>query len=204
MFVFNHALVQDVAYESVLDQQPQGDPQVAGAGHTPQGHPAFGTLEPEVLARHSDLGGLTYEAMQNWLAAGHHALRSANNLAAITYLRSALNQLQALDEGPKSLSSELAIQMSLAPACMAIYGWGSVEVEKTCARARELALESWATTKPCSGRFRGLWTNYFLRGELEQALGTALENGCHGQGRGRADAADGCRSCGGLYPVLSR
>lgn len=173
VFTFNHALVQDVAYESILISKRKK------VHHTLaqvmlNGHPAFGGTEPEVLARHSDLGELPYEAMQNWLSAGRHALRSANYLAAITYLRAALVQLQELTPDAKRNGLELTIQMSLAPACMAIYGWGSLEVEEACSRARVLAKEL-GDHNAMFGSSWGLWTNYFLRGELGKAMDIATE-----------------------------
>ncbi|MGB7241684.1 MAG: adenylate/guanylate cyclase domain-containing protein [Sulfitobacter sp.] len=171
--IFNHALVQDVAYASIL-RRDKSEVHKTLAEVMLTGHKAFGLPEPEVLARHCDMAGMDSEALKYWLAAGHDALGRANNLAAITYLKSALGKIEVLPDGAEKQSMELAIQMSLAPASMAIYGWGAQEVEVTCARSRELALQL-GDHEALFGALWGLWTNYFLRGELEPALATALE-----------------------------
>jgi class 3 adenylate cyclase/tetratricopeptide (TPR) repeat protein len=181
-YVFNHALVQDVAYASILKSNRK-DIHTTLANVMMDGHAAFGSPEHEVLARHCDVAGLTGPAMQNWLAAGQHALEHANNLAAVSYLRSALRQLAQLPDGPEKAQTELAAQMMLAPACMAIYGWGSREVEQTCARARELAFDL-GNSEALFGALWGLWTNYFLRGELVPAMATALETDAMAQAAG--------------------
>lgn len=173
VFVFNHALVQDVAYDSILKSRRR-EIHADLAGAMLGGHTAFGTPEPEVLARHCDVAGMLNEAVENWLAAGHHALGQANNLAAVTYLKSALDLLEKLPETDERAQSELAVQMAFAPACMATYGWGSDEVEQACARAQVLA-QKLGDGSSLFGSTWGLWTNYFLRGEMVPAMSTALE-----------------------------
>ena len=134
--------------------------------------PAFAGAEPEVIARHCSRGGLAEPAVSHWLAAGLHALDRAANMPALTYLRSALEDLEHLPPSTERSKTELAIQTALAPAAMAIHGWAAKEVETACSRAHELAVQ---LDDPAS-MFRsawGLWTNYFLRGEMDLALAAA-------------------------------
>jgi tetratricopeptide (TPR) repeat protein len=62
--------------------------------------------------------------------------------------------------------------MGLAPAASAIYGWAAREVETTCRRAIELATALGDGEALCGATW-GLWTNYFIRGEMGPALETA-------------------------------
>jgi tetratricopeptide (TPR) repeat protein len=134
--------------------------------------PAFAGAEPEVIARHCSKGGLPESAVSHWLAAGLHALDRAANMSALAYLRAALDELQALPPSTERSKTELAIQTALAPAAMAIHGWAAKEVETACSRAHALAVQ---LDDPASmfGSAWGLWTHYFLRGEMDLALAAA-------------------------------
>jgi class 3 adenylate cyclase/ABC-type transport system involved in cytochrome c biogenesis ATPase subunit/tetratricopeptide (TPR) repeat protein len=171
MIVFHHALVQDAAYESLLKKRRR-DLHRDVAEAMLAGDPAFAGAEPEVIARHCSMGGLRQPAVSHWLAAGMHALDRAANLPALAYLRSALDDLQDLRPSLERSKTELAIQMALAPAAMAIHGWASPQVEQACSRASQLATE---LEDPSSmfGSAWGLWTHYFLRGEMDLALSAA-------------------------------
>jgi len=57
---------------------------------------------------------------------------------------------------------------------MAIKGWASAEVERTCRRARALG-ELLGDFPSTYGSQWGLWTNYFLRGRLAEALETGQQ-----------------------------
>ena len=79
--------------------------------------------------------------MQHWLQAGMHALDRAANAPALAYLNAALDQLEQLPESEDLASTELKIQMALAPATMAIDGWAAPAVERACRRAQSLSLQ---------------------------------------------------------------
>jgi class 3 adenylate cyclase len=169
--VFRHALIQDAAYESLLKTRRR-DLHAAVAKAMLAEDPAFAGLEPEVIALHCSKGGLAKPAVSHWLAAGQHALSRAANGPAVTYLRSGLEQLLLLKENSERRRTELQIHMGLAPAISAIYGWSAREVETTCRRAIELATALGDGEALCGATW-GLWTNYFIRGEMGPALETA-------------------------------
>ena len=166
--IFRHALIQDAAYESLLKTRRR-DLHEAVAKAMLAKDPAFAGVEPEVVALHCSKGGLPEPAVSHWLAAGLHALDRAANLPALIYLRSALEDLKLLDPSLQRSQTELAIQTALAPAAMAIYGWASEEVEAASSRSHELAVELNDSTS-MFGSAWGLWTHYFLRGEMDLAL----------------------------------
>jgi tetratricopeptide (TPR) repeat protein len=170
-FTFHHALIQDAAYESLLRKRRR-DLHRAVAEAMLAEDPAFARAEPEVIARHCSKGGLPEPAVRHWLAAGLHALDRAANLPALTYLRSGLEDLKHISPSAARSKTELDIQMALAPAAMAIHGWAAKEVETACSRAHELAAQL-DDPESMFGSAWGLWTNYFLRGEMDLALAAA-------------------------------
>jgi tetratricopeptide (TPR) repeat protein len=170
-FTFHHALIQDAAYESLLKRRRR-DLHRAVAEAMLAEDPAFAGAEPEVIARHCSKGGLPEPAVRHWLAAGLHALDRAANLPALTYLRSGLEDLEHIAPSATRLKTELAIQMALAPAAMAIHGWAAKEVETASSRAHELAVQL-DDSESMFGSAWGLWTHYFLRGEMDLALAAA-------------------------------
>jgi predicted ATPase len=135
---FHHALIEDAAYGSLLKKRRRDLHRAVAEAMLAQ-DPAFAGAEPEVIARHCSRGGLPEPAVSHWLAAGLHALDRAANLSALTYLDSALVDLEHLPPSTARSKTELAIQMALAPAAMAIHGWAAKEVETACSRAHELA-----------------------------------------------------------------
>ena len=170
LYQFQHALVQDTAYESILRTKRQ-QIHLLIAYAILREHPAFGKQEPETIARHCDLGGLAFEAVTHWQEAGQQALGRAANLDAVKHLSAALRRLQDLPEGAERDQIELAIQMAIMPASMATFGWGSDEVESACMRAQTLA-QKLGDGATMFGSTWGLWTNYFLRGAMDPALET--------------------------------
>jgi len=180
---FHHALIQDAAYESLLKKRRRDLHRAVAEAMLAQ-DPAFAGAEPEVVARHCSRGGLAEPAVSHWLAAGLHALDRVGAIRfhqrvevgpverALGYLRAARDDLRDLPPSTERSKTELAIQMALAPAAMAIHGWAAKEVETACSRAHELAVQ---LDDPASmfGSAWGLWTNYFLRGEMDLALAAA-------------------------------
>jgi hypothetical protein len=171
VIIFHHALVQDTAYESLLRRRRR-ELHRAVAEVMLAEQPAFAGTEPEVIARHCSRGGLSEPAVDHWLAAGLHALDRAAALPALAHLRAALEDLREVPPSPERSKTELAVQMALAPACMAIHGWASSQVAQACSRANELATQL-DDAESMFGSAWGLWTHYFLRGEMDLALEAA-------------------------------
>ena len=169
--VFHHALIQDAAYGSLLKRRRRNLHRAVAEAMLAQ-DPAFAGAEPEVIARHCSRGGLQEPAVSHWLAAGLHALDRAANLPALTYLDSALEDLERLPPSTARSKIELAVQMALAPAAMAIHGWAAKEVGTACSRAHELAADL-GDGESLFGSAWGLWAHYFLRGEMNLALAAA-------------------------------
>ena len=93
-------------------------------------------------------------------------------MPALAYLRAALDELQVLPPSTERSRTELAVQTALAPAAMAIHGWAAKEVETACSGAHELAVQLDDPASMLNSAW-GLWTHYFLRGEMDLALAAA-------------------------------
>lgn len=169
--IFNHALVQDAAYETLLKKRRReihrsiAEAMLAGVG-------AFAGAEPETVARHCSIGELDEAAVRHWHLAGLNALDKAAYQPALAHLTNALHDLQELPEGSLKDRLELDVQMALAPAIMSLRGWADAEVERACSRALDLAMRVGDHAAEM-GAVWGLWTNSYLRGDLNAGLAVA-------------------------------
>jgi tetratricopeptide (TPR) repeat protein len=170
-YTFKHALIQETAYQALLRSTRQ-DYHRRIARVLERRFAATAETQPELVAHHYTQAGLAKQAIPFWQRAGQRALERAANLEAIAHLTRGLELLGMLPRTAETQWQELELQVSLAPAYMAIKGWASLEVEQSCRRARDLS-ESLDDFERLYASLWGLWTNYFLRGKLREALETA-------------------------------
>ncbi|KAI9130785.1 adenylate/guanylate cyclase domain-containing protein [Acaryochloris sp. CCMEE 5410] len=171
-YQFKHALIQDAAYQSLVKIRRQGYHQRI-AYTLERRRDDQESIRPELLAYHFTEAGLLHAAIQYWLQAGQRDLGQAANSEAIAHLGQGIELLDGISEGIERDRLELQMQLGLAPAYMAIKGWAAKEVEYSCIRAKDLS-EKLGDPQSLSGALWGLWTNYFLRGQLDPAKETAL------------------------------
>ena len=172
-YAFKHALVQEVAYGSLL----KGRCQQLHARIAMELERRFADAmarQPEVLAHHLTEAGLIERALEFWSQAGKLALaRSANNEAAV-HLRKALQLAATLPSNEKLKRCEIDLQGGLSVALTHVRGLASAEVEQAQARAAELAAE----LGDAEGWFRarwGLWRVYNGRAQSGHAMMVARE-----------------------------
>jgi class 3 adenylate cyclase/predicted ATPase len=173
VFLFKHALVQDVAYGTLLRGQRRrlhGRIAKCVEDHFPE----IVANQPEVLARHCSGAGFDGKAVTYWRSAGAQAVRRAANLEAIEHFRRALTFLASLADTVERMRTELAILAQLGPALMSVHGWPSREAGEAFERAGEVArrLESSVDLAP---PLVGLWLFYLTRGQLDRAEGISSE-----------------------------
>lgn len=172
-YQFKHALIQDAAYQSLIKVRRQSfHQQIADTLERRRDDQA--SARPELLAHHFTEAGLFQQAIQYWQQAGQRDLEQAANSEAIAHFTRGIELLNNLPDGPQRDQLELQMQLGLAPAYMAIKGWAAEEVEYTCIRARDLS-EQLGDAQSLPGALWGLWTNYFLRGQLDPAKATAMK-----------------------------
>jgi predicted ATPase/DNA-binding winged helix-turn-helix (wHTH) protein len=137
VYSFKHALVQDVAYGSLLRGSRQRlHARIAEAleAHSPE----LMETQPELFARHYAAAGLVEKSVAAWAAAGQRsAARSALAEAAAHYQK-ALDQLALLPENPEQLRQELEFRSALGALLRFVKGQAAPETGAAYARTRKL------------------------------------------------------------------
>jgi len=138
-YLFKHALMQEVAYASLLRRtRQQIHARVARALEEQFSDRA--ASEPEVIARHYELAGMSAEAGALYLAAGQLATGRSANEEAIAHLRRGLTMTSALPASRERDQQELRLQMALMSPLSSVRSWSDPEYSATVTRARELCL----------------------------------------------------------------
>jgi predicted ATPase/class 3 adenylate cyclase len=112
-YVFKHALVQDVAYQSLLRSARQTLHCRIACVLTDQ-FPDTARLQPEIVARHFSEGGQPNQAMTYWQQAGERAFTRAAHAEAIGHYSQALGLLDSIDEAEQRATAEIALNLGLA------------------------------------------------------------------------------------------
>jgi TOMM system kinase/cyclase fusion protein len=171
VYMFRHALIRDAAYESLLqDAQQQLHKKIADTLSTKFAEVA--ETQPELLASHYERAGLVRESIDAWLRAGRRGLDTANNRETIAHMRRALDLLPGIADEQERMRRELDLQLTMAPALMAIEGWAAPNTGAACSRARDLC-EKLGDYEKLFPALWGLWTFQFVGGDLAPALETA-------------------------------
>jgi len=138
-YLFKHALMQEVAYASLLRRtRQQIHARVARALEEQFADRA--ASEPEVVARHYELAGMAAEAGALYLAAGQLATERSANEEAIAHLRRGLDMASVLPPSRERDQQELRLQMALMSPLSSVRSWSDPEYSATVTRARELCL----------------------------------------------------------------
>jgi len=163
IYSFRHALVQDIAYSSLLKMRRQAlHRQIAEALRDK--FSALAQTEPEIIAHHFTQAGLPDHAIEWWTKAGEQALRRSAYAEAVAHYRKAIGVADDLGEGPQPLRRRLRLQIACGQALISARGHGAPETTTAFNRARELA----ATIDDPAERFSvyyGLWAGGYVRGE---------------------------------------
>ncbi|MGZ5899636.1 MAG: AAA family ATPase [Reyranella sp.] len=169
-FRFKHALVQGVAYESLLRSVRQRlHAEIAATLEA-----AFPATEPEQLAQHWAQAGNAERAVSNWRKAGQQAIQRSANREAIAQLTKGLRMLERLPHGVERDRTELGLQLLLAEALMADKGWTAPETRPCYDRARELC-QRIGDTEGLYPVLYGQFSHHLSRGEADAAHGLALQ-----------------------------
>ena len=166
-YIFKHALTQDVAYGTVLQEQRKVlHEQTARAIEA-----LYGTTLPEHysdLAHHYRRSVNTEKAITYLQLAGQQAVQRSANQEAISHLTAALELLKTSPETPKRNQRELLLQIAVGPLLMATQGFGALAVENTYARAQELCLHVGDTSQLHLVLVGRCW-GYLVRAQFQKA-----------------------------------
>ena len=138
-YLFKHALTQDVAYGTVLqDQRKTLHEKTAQAMETLSAYSREDHYSE--LAHHYTQSGNTEKAIEYLSLAGEQAAQRSANTEALTHLTTALELLTTLPTSPVRTLQELKLQIELGATLMSAGGWGytASETESAYMRAWEL------------------------------------------------------------------
>jgi class 3 adenylate cyclase/tetratricopeptide (TPR) repeat protein len=166
-YVFKHALTQEVAYNSLLNERRKFLHEWAGAALEAMYASRLDDHLSE-LARHYERSGNSAKALEYLERAGHQAISRASHAEAITLFSSALELLKTQPETPERLKKELTLQLGLGSALQPIKGFSTAEVGQTFSRAFELCQQIEATPELFQV-ILGLTNFYSMRLELSRA-----------------------------------
>jgi class 3 adenylate cyclase/predicted ATPase len=136
-YTFNHVLVQDEAYASLLREERRRL-HVRIAEVLCSQFIEIVERSPEIVAHHYTQAGRVEPAIQYWLKAGRRASERSAFVEAITHLQIALKLVAELPATPERDELELSVQQSLGNALVAVKGFGSAEADQAFKRAMEL------------------------------------------------------------------
>ena len=162
-YIFKHALTQDVAYGTVLQEQRK-------ALHERTGQAMEGLYQekPEdhysEIAHHYQRGDNTEKAVEYLYLAGQQAAQRSANAEAIGHLSSALELLPTLPDTRQRVEQELLLQTTLGPALMSMKGFAAPETGVAYTRARMLC-QHLGESPQLFPVLWGLWTFYVVRAE---------------------------------------
>ena len=134
---FKHALVQEVAYQSLRPRTRQARHKRIAQVLAEQ-FPETVESQPELVAHHYTEAGEDEAAVDYWKRAGQRAIQRSANQEAIAHLRQALALLTRGATTPARLQQELDLQVALGSALTKIKGQSDPDVERVHARAQAL------------------------------------------------------------------
>ena len=163
IYSFKHALVQEIAYESLLKARRQ---HIHGriAETARDQLQEWANAEPEIIAHHFTQAGCE-SAVEWWGKAGSLAMRHSAYAEALAHLERALQLADGLEDKVDHRRSRLRLQITYGNALRIARGFGIAETQAAFAVARDLA----ANIEDVSERFPaylGLWVGSFSRGDL--------------------------------------
>jgi predicted ATPase len=171
--MFKHALIRDVAYQSLLKSTRQQYHRRIAQVLAEQ-FPALVDTQPELLAHHYTEAGAAQEAIVYWQRAGQRAIRQSSNLEALDHLRKGLELLHLVPDTAERTRHELMLQLSLGAALIATKGYAAPEVALAYTRARALCQEIGEVPRLLQVLL-GLEAYYVVRAELHTAYDMAQQ-----------------------------
>jgi predicted ATPase len=173
-YTFKHALIQDVAYQSLLRSTRQQYHQRITQALEAQ-FPEIVATQPELVAQHYTAAGCHEQAICYWLRAGQQASDRSAHLEAIRHVTTGIELLKSLPETLAQTQQALALHIALGAALQVTKGYGAPAVEHAYTQARAWCQQVGETPELVPVLF-GLWRFYGVRSQLHTAreLGDTL------------------------------
>ena len=166
---FSHALVQEVAYASLLRHTRQQLHERVALGVLPQ---SVRSRQPELVAHHLTEAGLLSEALEYWRLAGLRATEKSANAEAISHYRMGLALAGSLPAGRSRDQTTLRLLVALSAPLIAELGYTSGELGDCIARAMALG-ERIGHTPEIYPLLYARWASLLTGGRMAQSLEVA-------------------------------
>jgi len=164
-YIFKHALTQEVAYNSVLQDQRRVLHERTAQAIEQLYHNWLEEHYSE-LAHHYSRSGNTVKAIEYLHKAGQQAVQRSAHAEAINQLTTALELLKTLPDALEHTQQELVLQTALGTALSVTKGFGAPEKERAFARARELCQQLGETPQLFSVLW-GLCQSHITQGKFQ-------------------------------------
>ena len=146
-YLFKHALVQDVAYGTLL-REPRRALHTRIAETLQTQFTEIAERKPELLARHATEAGQIEKAALLWGAAGQRSLDRSALVEAVEQFARALAQIEILPATPTLRGERIKLQVALITPLMHVKGYAAPETKAAVERARLLIEQAEALGEP--------------------------------------------------------
>jgi tetratricopeptide (TPR) repeat protein len=126
------------------------------------------------LARHYSRSANVEKAVEYLGWAGRQALQRSAYVDAITSLSAAIDLLPRLPDTLERARREAQLQLAIAPALIAVKGWGAPGMQHAYTRAQDL-LARLGDAPELFDASQGAWLMHFIRAEMVTAHDAAME-----------------------------
>lgn len=167
VYEFKHAMVQDIAYQTLLKSTRLRYHQRIAQLLEHQ-FPEEIENHPEILAHHYTEAHIADQAVIHWHRAGQKAISRSANLEAINHIGKALGVLESLPDDKQRAKLELELQITLAVPLTSVKGYAAPEVQQTYTKARELCLKIGETPQMFPALY-GMWRFYLMTADYTTA-----------------------------------
>ena len=136
-YLFKHALVQDVAYSTLL-REPRRALHARIAEILESQFPEIAESQPELLARHCTKADLIEKSARLWGKAGQRSQERSALVEAAEQLGQALEQIATLPSTSDLRHEQIILQVALLNTLMHVKGYGAPETKAAVAQVRAL------------------------------------------------------------------
>jgi class 3 adenylate cyclase len=140
-YLFKHALVQDVAYGTLLRRSRQ-ELHARIADALERQLPETLESQPELSAYHLTRAGLVAKAVHYWLKAGERAAARSANKEAIAHLRAGIDCLAKIADSPEKLRTEIDLNSAMVAVLQVTRGYGADLVVNTLNHVLQLCRQT--------------------------------------------------------------
>ena len=197
-YLFKHALVQDVAYDSLLKSR-RVQLHSALADVLVERVPGVAETAPETIAHHLTEAGRVALAIDYWERAGVLASRRSSNVEAIAHLEAALSLVPRLPEDASPAEQEMRLLNILAAPLMSTKGYAALETGKVYERILALC-ETAGSSEHLYQALSGVSQYHMVAGDSITALKMAEDTLARAE---REKQADGVLEAHRLVGVFS-